>query len=300
MTAVCAAMALILHSGPATLPDGRRRSLDASPLRRSPSPQRLRRHAPPSRTSAARSASMRDAPLERARSNAWLRRAVQEVFTPLEGGHKWASAQDLKTISPAHCLQFRMTRAGGLCLDETVHAPDHRRDAVPLSSLATRPRSCSRATRPSRVPWPSATPGSRGHSQIRSGCSSRSPRSRTTRPRAPPRGPMPAPTSRPTAASNSTSPASLEAAARQGLPLTVVDLPGRDSRELYGADMALIRPDQIVAWREGDGLDATRTLARLCGVATPDKRPTYPWLVESLAVRRHRRAHFTAVGIRVV
>ena len=34
--------------------------------------------------------------------------------------------------------------------------------------------------------------------------------------------------------------------------LTVVDLPGDEARDLYGADLALIRPDQIVAWR-GDG-----------------------------------------------
>jgi 2-polyprenyl-6-methoxyphenol hydroxylase-like FAD-dependent oxidoreductase len=39
------------------------------------------------------------------------------------------------------------------------------------------------------------------------------------------------------------------AARRIGMPLTVLDLPQDSARELYGADLALIRPDQIVAWR---------------------------------------------------
>jgi 2-polyprenyl-6-methoxyphenol hydroxylase-like FAD-dependent oxidoreductase len=43
------------------------------------------------------------------------------------------------------------------------------------------------------------------------------------------------------------------AAARIGLPLTVVDMPGEETRDLYVADYALIRPDQTVAWR-GDAI----------------------------------------------
>ena len=39
------------------------------------------------------------------------------------------------------------------------------------------------------------------------------------------------------------------AAARHGVPLSVVDVPGDRARDLYGADLALIRPDQHVAWR---------------------------------------------------
>lgn len=39
------------------------------------------------------------------------------------------------------------------------------------------------------------------------------------------------------------------AAVAHGLPLTVVDVPGDEARETYDADYALVRPDQIVAWR---------------------------------------------------
>ena len=63
--------------------------------------------------------------------------------------------------------------------------------------------------------------------------------------------------------------ASIEAAARKrGVPLKVIDLPQADARELYGRDLALIRPDQYVAWR-GDAppADADRLLARLIGAA---------------------------------
>ena len=50
------------------------------------------------------------------------------------------------------------------------------------------------------------------------------------------------------------------------MPLKVVDLPQDDARDLYGRDLALIRPDQYVAWR-GDTppSDADRMLARLVG-----------------------------------
>lgn len=39
------------------------------------------------------------------------------------------------------------------------------------------------------------------------------------------------------------------AAAQSGVPLAVVKVPGDEVRDLYDADMALIRPDQSVAWR---------------------------------------------------
>lgn len=39
------------------------------------------------------------------------------------------------------------------------------------------------------------------------------------------------------------------AARRRGIPLTVVDVSGEALRDLYEADLALIRPDQIVCWR---------------------------------------------------
>jgi 2-polyprenyl-6-methoxyphenol hydroxylase-like FAD-dependent oxidoreductase len=42
----------------------------------------------------------------------------------------------------------------------------------------------------------------------------------------------------------------LEAAARtRGIPLEVLDVPGSAIRDLYGADLVLIRPDHHVAWR---------------------------------------------------
>jgi hypothetical protein len=48
----------------------------------------------------------------------------------------------------------------------------------------------------------------------------------------------------------------IEAAARQRrVPLKVIDLPGADVRDLYGRDLALIRPDQYVVWR-GNALPA--------------------------------------------
>ncbi|HWG78447.1 MAG TPA: FAD-dependent oxidoreductase [Stellaceae bacterium] len=50
-----------------------------------------------------------------------------------------------------------------------------------------------------------------------------------------------------------------------GLDLTVLDLPGDEARELYGADLALIRPDQIVAWRGNDGAAAEAVLRQVVG-----------------------------------
>jgi 2-polyprenyl-6-methoxyphenol hydroxylase-like FAD-dependent oxidoreductase len=51
----------------------------------------------------------------------------------------------------------------------------------------------------------------------------------------------------------------IAAAARRGVPLVVVDVPDADARELYGRDLALIRPDQHVAWR-GDRVGDARAL----------------------------------------
>ena len=59
-----------------------------------------------------------------------------------------------------------------------------------------------------------------------------------------------------------------DAAARRGLPLVLLDLPLDELRDLYQSDLALIRPDQIVAWR-GNRLpeDVEGLLARLSGGA---------------------------------
>jgi 2-polyprenyl-6-methoxyphenol hydroxylase-like FAD-dependent oxidoreductase len=54
-----------------------------------------------------------------------------------------------------------------------------------------------------------------------------------------------------------------EAAQRRGLELAAFELATQEARDLYGADLALIRPDQIVAWRGNDDRDADRILARL-------------------------------------
>jgi len=61
-------------------------------------------------------------------------------------------------------------------------------------------------------------------------------------------------------------PAPFRAAAdAMNIPLSVVAIAGDEARELYGADLALIRPDQIVAWRGISTSGATNTLRRAAG-----------------------------------
>jgi 2-polyprenyl-6-methoxyphenol hydroxylase-like FAD-dependent oxidoreductase len=57
-----------------------------------------------------------------------------------------------------------------------------------------------------------------------------------------------------------------QAAQARGLPLTIVDRPEIEIRDLYGADLVVIRPDQIVAWR-GNHVpdDPARLLAQVTG-----------------------------------
>jgi 2-polyprenyl-6-methoxyphenol hydroxylase-like FAD-dependent oxidoreductase len=50
-----------------------------------------------------------------------------------------------------------------------------------------------------------------------------------------------------------------------GMPLSVVDLAETSARDLYGADLALIRPDQIVAWRGNSTTDAATVLRQATG-----------------------------------
>ena len=57
----------------------------------------------------------------------------------------------------------------------------------------------------------------------------------------------------------------VRAARASGVPLTVVDRPEEELRDLYAADLALIRPDQIVAWR---GNRAPDEVEKLLGVLT--------------------------------
>jgi 2-polyprenyl-6-methoxyphenol hydroxylase-like FAD-dependent oxidoreductase len=55
------------------------------------------------------------------------------------------------------------------------------------------------------------------------------------------------------------------AAAAMKVPLTVVPIGGDEARDLYKADLALIRPDQIVAWRGNALSDAAGVLRQATG-----------------------------------
>jgi 2-polyprenyl-6-methoxyphenol hydroxylase-like FAD-dependent oxidoreductase len=59
------------------------------------------------------------------------------------------------------------------------------------------------------------------------------------------------------------------AAAAAGLDLKIVDLPFEEARDVYDADLALIRPDQIVAWR-GNRVDDPTPVIR--GVVAGENR----------------------------
>jgi 2-polyprenyl-6-methoxyphenol hydroxylase-like FAD-dependent oxidoreductase len=50
-----------------------------------------------------------------------------------------------------------------------------------------------------------------------------------------------------------------------GLPLTVLEVASDEARGIYGADLALIRPDQIVAWRGNGSAGAANVLRRAAG-----------------------------------
>jgi 2-polyprenyl-6-methoxyphenol hydroxylase-like FAD-dependent oxidoreductase len=55
------------------------------------------------------------------------------------------------------------------------------------------------------------------------------------------------------------------AAASLGIPLKIVDAASEEARALYEADLALIRPDQMVAWRGNDAAGASDVLRRATG-----------------------------------
>ncbi len=57
------------------------------------------------------------------------------------------------------------------------------------------------------------------------------------------------------------------AAASIKMPLSVVAVESDEARDLYGADLALIRPDQIVAWRGTSSAQAIDVLRRAAGYA---------------------------------
>ncbi|WP_376096657.1 FAD-dependent oxidoreductase [Roseomonas sp. CCTCC AB2023176] len=63
-----------------------------------------------------------------------------------------------------------------------------------------------------------------------------------------------------------------QAAARLGADLAVLDVPA--ARDLYAADLALIRPDGIVAWRGDADADARKVMDRVLGRVTASAPPT--------------------------
>lgn len=60
-------------------------------------------------------------------------------------------------------------------------------------------------------------------------------------------------------------PPSAERFQASALDLMVLDVPDQAARDLYGADLALIRPDQIVAWRGKDDANAEEVLRQVAG-----------------------------------
>lgn len=55
-------------------------------------------------------------------------------------------------------------------------------------------------------------------------------------------------------------------ARRRGIPLTVLDVDHPVANSLYAADLVLVRPDMMVAWRgQADGVDAGEVLATVVG-----------------------------------
>jgi 2-polyprenyl-6-methoxyphenol hydroxylase-like FAD-dependent oxidoreductase len=56
------------------------------------------------------------------------------------------------------------------------------------------------------------------------------------------------------------------AAQTLNIPLTMVTIPSEEARDLYGADLALVRPDQIVAWRGNFAADTAAVLRRVVGI----------------------------------
>ena len=65
-----------------------------------------------------------------------------------------------------------------------------------------------------------------------------------------------------------------QAAARRGLPLQLLSLRSNALRQAYGADYALVRPDQVVAWRGNTLRDgAGAVLDRVAGRPAPGPDP---------------------------
>jgi hypothetical protein len=64
----------------------------------------------------------------------------------------------------------------------------------------------------------------------------------------------------------------LVCAARQSrIDLTIVDLRSDEARQLYEAPLALIRPDQVVAWRGFSDSQAEAVVAAVTGRSGPGR-----------------------------
>ena len=66
-------------------------------------------------------------------------------------------------------------------------------------------------------------------------------------------------------ASDADTAAIADAARARGVPLYVVDVPGDHARELYAAELALVRPDHHVAWRGARAADPHALIDRVRG-----------------------------------
>jgi hypothetical protein len=64
----------------------------------------------------------------------------------------------------------------------------------------------------------------------------------------------------------------IEAAAEAGVELKVLDLPLDGIRDIYGADLVLVRPDQIVAWRSNSANDPKLILNRVLRLQADSQR----------------------------
>jgi hypothetical protein len=64
----------------------------------------------------------------------------------------------------------------------------------------------------------------------------------------------------------------VDAARRLGIELEVVDVPSKEVRDLYEAPLALIRPDQVVAWRGFDDARADAVAVVAVGYSGDGKR----------------------------
>ncbi len=62
----------------------------------------------------------------------------------------------------------------------------------------------------------------------------------------------------------------VDAAASLGMPLTIIDVQREEACDLYGADLALIRPDHHIAWRGNQVGEAPATHAAATGRRSKD------------------------------